>query len=174
MRSPTALPLLLVVLLAPIPSCRSAPQARPRATTEAVMFGPTGVRLHRVFTRESDWTGDGKADGVEALVELRDSFGDPTKAAGKLIFDLYEFRSPAPDPRGREIAGPFVADLSTLEAQKTYWSRTSRTYTFQLEAPVKADKSYVLTVSFQPLQGERLFDQIILGNGKRGGESDGQ
>ena len=159
---PTALLILPALLLA---SCRTAPQPQPRAATEQAMFGPSSVRLHRVFTRERDWTGGGTPDGIEALVELRDQFGDPTKAAGTLIFDLYEYRSPAPDPKGVEIAGPFVADLSTLDQQRLYWNRTSRTYSFQLAAPVKPDKSYVLTVSFQPLQGERLFDEMIVGRG---------
>ena len=166
---------LILLPLALLSSCRSSAQPRPRAATEQAMFGPAAVRLHRVFTRVRDWTGDGTPDGVEALVELRDQLGDPTKAAGKLVFDLYKLRSPAPDPRGVEIAGPFVADLSTLEDQKNYWSRTSRTYTFQLEAPVKTDQSYVLTVSFQPMQGGRLFDQMILGKaGRPGGESGDQ
>ena len=55
------------------------------------MFAPVAMRVHPIFTDVKDWTGDGRADGIEALVEFEDQFGDPTKASGekgKQIWDL--------------------------------------------------------------------------------------
>src|SRR5690554_6153710 len=48
------------------------------------MFDPAAMRIHPVFTQVKDWTGDGQPDGIEALVELTDQFGDPTKGSGKV------------------------------------------------------------------------------------------
>ena len=53
---------------------------------DAALFGPSAMRIHPIFTRLSDWTGDGVPDGIEALIELQDQFGDPTKASGTIIF----------------------------------------------------------------------------------------
>src|ERR1700712_2827317 len=62
----------------------------PRDATDAALFGPAAMRIHPIFTQVKDWTGDGHADGIEALIELQDQFGDPTKASGRIIFELYE------------------------------------------------------------------------------------
>ena len=65
------------------------------------MFGPQSMRIHPSFTRTKDWTGDGRADGIEAVVELQDDFGEPTRATGRVMFDVYEYRQYHPDPRGK-------------------------------------------------------------------------
>ena len=62
------------------------------------------MRLHPIFTTLKDWTGDNKPDGVEAFVELQDQFGDPTKASGKIIFALYDFKKFDPERRGPLLA----------------------------------------------------------------------
>ena len=152
----------IVLTLAAGAGCRSGERPLARSPDEAAMLGPASARLHRVFTRVRDWTGDGRADGVEVLLELRDAFGDPTKALGTAVFDVYAYRPAAPDPRGDRLAGPFEADLSTAESQREHYARTSRTYTFQLALPTVGDGPYVVTASFQNEGGERLFDQMVL------------
>jgi hypothetical protein len=139
----------------------SAP--RPRSETDAALFGPAAMRIHPIFTQVKDWTGDNRPDGIEALLELQDQFGDPTKASGRVIFELFEYRPYDPDPRGPRLVNPWIGDLSTLDAQRDRWNRTSRTYGFQLQYDqVNENRPYVLTATFELSNGGRFFDRIIL------------
>jgi hypothetical protein len=135
----------------------------PRSETDAMLFGPAAMRIHPIFTQVKDWTGDNRPDGIEVLIELQDQFGDPTKASGRVIFELFEYRQFDPDPRGIRVVNPWIGDLSTLDAQRDRWNRTSRTYGFQLQYDQISDtKFYVLTATFELSNGGRFFDRIIL------------
>ena len=150
---------LLVVCLA---GC-SEQLARQSSVDQASLFDPTGMRIHPIFTQTKDFNTDGQADGVEALIEFQDQFGDATKAAGRVIFELFEYRKTSPDPRGRRLAGPWVASLQTEAEQRSRWDRTSRTYNFQLNDPgIQADRPYVLSAIFELTGGGRFFDRIVL------------
>jgi hypothetical protein len=151
-------PFLLLIL---VTGCASAPVERDNA--EVLMFGPTRMRLHPIFTQVKDWTGDNIADGIEAEVEFQDQFDDPTKAAGKIMFELYAYRQGFPDPRGDRIVNPWVGSLLTLQQQREHWNRTSRTYSFQLAMPgISLKRTYVLTAMFENGNGRRFFSRLIL------------
>jgi hypothetical protein len=127
------------------------------------MFAPTGMRIHPIFTQIEDWNKDGKPDGIEAQLEFQDQFGDPTKASGRALFELFDYRTDSPDPRGWRVAGPWVGSLATLDEQHERWNTTLRTYRFQLNYPeIRADKAYVLTAVFELTTGGRFFDRVIL------------
>ena len=141
--------------------CASKPIERDSA--EAAMFGPERMRLHPIFTQVKDWTGDGVPDGIEAEVEFQDQFDDPTKAAGKMIFELYHYRPGYADPRGERAGTPWVAELLTLEQQRGHWNRTSRTYSFQLAMPgISPKHGYVVTAMFEHIDGRRFFGHVVL------------
>ncbi len=129
----------------------------------STLFGPTAMRIHPIFTQVKDWTGDGKPDGIEALIEFQDQFDDPTKASGRAIFELFEYRRDYPDPRGPRVANPWIGSLVTLADQRERWNRTSRTYSFQLAMPdIATTRSYVLSATFEQTGGGRFFDRVIL------------
>jgi hypothetical protein len=131
------------------------------------MFAPVAMRIHPIFTDAKDWNGDGRIDGIEALLEFEDQFGDPTKASGSVIFELFTYRKNNPDPRGERVVNPWVGSLRTLADQQARWNRTSRTYVFQLEYPgIRADTNYVLAGTFDTGQ-TRFFDQIVLQSSSR-------
>ena len=131
--------------------------------TRNPLFTPSSMRIHPIFTQVSDFTGDGRADGIEALVEFQDQFGDPTKASGKILFELCEFRRGFADPRGRRVVNPWVASLTTLDDQLAHWNRTSRTYGFKLAYPgIERQHAYVLTATFERETGKRFFDRIVI------------
>jgi hypothetical protein len=161
---PRILPLILLMLI--VGGCQSdAPFARSDADSQ--LFGPVSMRLHPIFTQVKDWTGDNKPDGIEALIELQDQFGDPTKASGRVIFELYDFQPYNPERRGDRVCNPWIGYLETLDEQRDRWNRTSRTYSFQLSYDqIQPTKTYVLTAEFQLSNGGRFFDRIIL-EGKR-------
>jgi hypothetical protein len=128
------------------------------------MFGPVSMRIHPIFTQVKDWTGDGKPDGIEALIEFSDRFDDPTKASGRVIFHLHEYRKDFPDPSGKLVSElPWIGEIQTLQQQKEHWSRTSGTYSFRLAYPkIETNKDYVLTAMFERTSGGRFFDKIVL------------
>src|SRR4051794_11788059 len=108
MRRTPRLLLLLVPLL--IPACDSSPKI---AREES--FGPAKVRLQPTFTQIKDWTGDGKPDGVEAVVELLDSFDEPTRGSGTFVFEIYDFRQNDPNPANKRLGEPWVVKLDTRD-----------------------------------------------------------
>lgn len=133
------------------------------------MFGPAKVRIHPSFTQVKDWDGDGKPDGIEAVVELWDEFDEPTRGSGKLLFQLYGYRAASPEPRGERIAEPWPHLLETREQQIAHWSAALRAYTFQLPFPkAQRGRTYVLDAQFETLGGAtrpgggRLFDRLVL------------
>lgn len=142
--------------------CTTGPSRYARTPTEAQLFAPVSMRIHPIFTQVKDWTGDGIADGVEALLEFQDQFTDPTKAAGDVVFELYAYRPYSPDARGERLLNPWLGSLRTLRDQEARWNRTSRTYSFELEYPeIRDDRDYVLLATFDTGQ-TRFFDQIVL------------
>lgn len=124
---------------------------------------PVRMRLHPVFTQLRDWSDDGAVDGVETLVELTDRFGDTTKAAGVVRFELFAYRPFDPDPRGERLFPPYEGRILTFEQQQSHWSRPGRAYLFQLAAPqLDPTRAYVLTATFDQSGGGRFFDQLVI------------
>jgi hypothetical protein len=153
---------LALALLLALAGCQSGDRPYPRDDVDAALFGPAAMRIHPIFTRLADWTGDGVPDGIEALIELQDQFGDPTKASGTIIFELYSYRKYSPDIRGDRLA-VWTGSLQTLQDQKDHWNRTSRTYSFQLAKPwISATTDYVLSAQFDLAGGGRFFARTIL------------
>ncbi len=153
---------ILVALGLTVVGCSDG-YAPPRPTPQADVFGPVAMRVHPIFTQVKDWSGSGHPDGIETLIEFQDQFGDPTKASGRVMFELFEYRRGSADPRGGRVVNPWIGALSTLEQQRQHWNRTSRTYSFQLAYPqINPNRTYVLTAVFEMSEGGRFFDRIIL------------
>jgi len=153
----------LLLLLALLCQSCGQPLLDLETSPDSSFFGATTMRIHPIFSQVKDWSGDGKPDGIEVLIEFQDQFGDPAKAAGTLMFEVYDYRIANPDPRGQRLANPWIGSIATLEDQRSRWNRTSRTYTFQLAFPqVDKTKSYVLTAMFRSTSGGRFFDRIVL------------
>lgn len=157
---PVRIALSLVVCAALVSGCKSRTVVAPR---DEATFGPVSMRLHPVFSRAKDFDGDDKLDGIEAMLEFQDAFGDPTKASGRVIFELFELRANQPDPRGRRVVNPWLGSLMTLEDQNERWNRASRAYLFPLDFPRAGEPGdYVLTAQFDTSDGRRFFDRLIL------------
>lgn len=124
------------------------------------MFGPASIRIHPTFTQIKDWTGDGKPDGVEAVLEVQDQFGDPTRAAGTVRFELYNFVPTIPSHRSGHRLASWTFPLNTKDEQKAHWDTAARGYSFHLDYPkVRSTQQYVLLAQFDRSTG-RLFDQL--------------
>jgi hypothetical protein len=161
------------LLLAVIAGCSSTivstpPEASALPTEDRDLFSPVSVRLHPIFTQVKSWTGKSAADGIEAVLEFQDRFGDTTKASGTVLFELYSYRSGFPDHRGGHAAQPWVASLDSVDSQKLHWRSEIGAYDFLLALPtVSTSTDYVLTAMFEPPGGRRLFaETIIIGQKK--------
>src|SRR3954468_3685372 len=113
---PRRLSYLLPLIVLLVAGCDSSPKI---AREEA--FGPSKVRLHPTFTQVKDWTGDGKPDGIEAVVELLDSFHEPTRGSGTFVFEVYDYRQNDPNPANKRIGEPWIVKLDTREDQQAKW-----------------------------------------------------
>jgi hypothetical protein len=154
----------LVLLVAGGCAKQILPERSPR---DATLFGPARMRIHPIFTAVKDWTGDGKPDGVEALIEFQDRFDDPTKASGNAVFELFDYRPYNPDPRGERVTSPWTGSLVTVDEQRARWNRTLSTYSFRLPFEhVNPSRNYVLAAAFDRSGGEgeaaRFFDRIVI------------
>jgi hypothetical protein len=142
--------------------CSSPALPLPRTAEENQLFGPVSMKLD-TFSKVKDWDANGTPNGIEALVEFDDRFGDRTKAAGDIIFELYDYRPYWPDPRGVRLANPWTAHLSTYDEQKAHWETASGAYMFRLAFDQAIwNHGYVLTATFQSAAGTRLFSRIVL------------
>jgi hypothetical protein len=143
--------------------CSGEATTAPRTNVDQVLFGPSSMRLQPTFTQVRDWTGDGTPDGIEAVIELQDQFGDPTKASGRVIFELYTYRPYNPDPRGLRLVAPWEGRLDSMEDQRARWNRVNRAYIFQLAYPdARRDKDYVLEARFELANGGRYRNVLII------------
>ena len=143
--------------------CSGSPTPPVRTPAEAQFFKPASMHLSSAFTKVTDFDGDGAPDGVEAVVELQDRFGDATKAAGRIVFQVYAYKPVNPDTRGIPIAGPFEGRVDSIQDQRNRWSRVNRAYIFQLAFPNAAlDHDYVVDAMFESTDGKRLFDRMTI------------
>jgi hypothetical protein len=151
-----AFPLVLLSLA----SCESRTVSQNEA--ESKLFGPKTMRVHPTFTRVKDWTGDGRPDGIEAVVELQDAFGEPTRATGAVMVELYHYRPTHPDVRGARVPEVWVWPLQRRNEQVAHWSRALRAYSFKINFdPGRTPVVLEATFDFGESRG-RMSSQVIL------------
>ena len=142
---------------------------QPRVSRSA-MFEPAEMRINPTFSRFKSFDADDVPDGIEADLELRDRFGDPTKAAGDVYFELFRYQPTGSDVRGEQVGRAIVFKLGTAAAQQLHWQNVIRTYRFQLPwGDLDPRGSYVLSATYgppPPAAGEagapRLFDRLVV------------
>ena len=152
---------LLLLLGVTLGLCGCGPAIIARSADEQAMFGVAAFRLHPTFTQIKSWTGKAKADGIEAVIEFDDQFGDPTRAAGQVRFELYKFLFDSPDHRGQRLA-IWATSLSGKDDQMAHWDPAARAYSFQLNFDkISTEHSYVLTAQYDR-DATRLFSQLVI------------
>jgi hypothetical protein len=143
--------------------CQAGPKPYKPTPDDAAMLGPVSMRIHPIFTRFQSWSGDVAPEGIEVLIEVQDQFGDPVKARGKVIFELYEFQKFDAQRKGERVCNQWVGSLLSVDDQRARWNRTSRTYAFRLTCDqMRFDRPYVLTAQFLLDGGGRFFDELVL------------
>ena len=113
----------------------------PREADDSRMFGPVSLRIHPTFTQIKDWTGHKKPDGIEAVIELLDQFGDPTRARGQVMFELWSYRQAQPNPKGQRLAAPWIASLKTSQEQAARLEQRRAGLQLSIDRPQSPDST---------------------------------
>lgn len=138
------------------------PEIAQGPTTEQLIdyYSPRTIRI-LPFTKARSFDDDAVPDGIGVSLRPLDGTGDPVKAYGTFIFELYAHRDASGNHRG-DLLQSWTQPVADPEDQKRFWERVTSTYEFQLSwegQPIPPQKKYVLAVSFQAPGGKRLFDE---------------
>ncbi len=123
-------------------------------------YSPRSIKI-QPFTKPRSFDEDAIPDGIAVSLRTLDATGDPVKAYGVFIFELYAYRGALGDRKGQLIQSWTQPVLDTKD-QKQFWERITASYEFQLSwegRPIAPQQKYILTASFQSPGSERLFDQ---------------
>ncbi|MFO0973153.1 MAG: hypothetical protein U1A27_06930 [Phycisphaerae bacterium] len=143
-------------------ACAGRPAASVEHLTDvdvARLYGPTKLEI-LPFTKFSSFDDDAIPDGVAVALRPLDEMGDPTKAYGEFLFELFTYREASAQRAGQRLES-WSQSILTSDDQHRFWDRVTSTYVFQLtweggQFP-KTDQKYVLTASYLGPSGRRLF-----------------
>lgn len=113
------------------------------------------------FTKPRSFDSDIFPDGIGVSLRPLDEAGDPVKAYGTFMFELFAYRGGLGSRRG-ELLQTWTQPVLGAADQKQFWERVTSTYEFQLSwegRPLSPDQKYILVASFQSPGSERLFDE---------------
>jgi len=138
------------------------PEVTEGATTEQLIdyYSPRSIEI-LPFTKPRSFDDDAFPDGIGVSLRPLDGAGDPVKAYGTFIFELYDYRPASGRHRGQPLQS-WTQPVADLDDQKRFWERVTSTYEFQLSwegQPIPPQKKYLLTASFQAPGSKRLFDE---------------
>ncbi len=123
-------------------------------------YSPRTIKI-LPFTKPRSFDDDAFPDGIGVSLRPLDSGGDPVKAYGTFIFELYAYKNAIGNHRGQLIQ-TWTQPVRSVTDQKKFWERVTSTYEFQLSwegSPIPPQKKYLLVASFQASGSERLFDE---------------
>ena len=115
-------------------------------------FEPTRLHVHGL-TELAIVNG---APRIDAHIELFDAFGQPVKALGSCIFQIYAGTS-ASGEQGQQLER-WVVDLTDPATNAAAYDRVTRTYRVALtEAPSpESTRGYMLDVQFRSISGATI------------------
>lgn len=134
--------------------------AGPSSDEVVSYYSPQSLKI-LPFTKPRSFDADAIPDGIGVSVRTLDMSGDPVKAYGTFIFELYAYKPATSDHRG-ELLQTWTQPVLNPKDQKQYWERVTTTYEFQLSwegQPLQPQKRYILIASFQAPGSKRLFDE---------------
>lgn len=123
-------------------------------------YSPTAIKI-LPFTKPRSFDDDAIPDGIAVSLRPLDSAGDPIKAYGTFIFELYTYKPAIGNHRG-ELMQSWTQPVVGAADQKKFWERVTSTYEFQLSwegKPIPVESRYILVASFQARGSHRLFDE---------------
>jgi len=116
-------------------------------------------------TKIASFDDDEIPDGILAVVQPEDQFGDPIKAAGLFYFELWTYQQASAERKGRRLAF-WSHVIDSAERLELHWT-PAQMYEFQLgwtggAEGIAPDKSYLLTVTYRTPWDTQMQDQMRL------------
>lgn len=162
----------MLLLLLPMFACRSTgpdhvPQEGDRVSMLSLML-PETIEI-QPFTRIGSFKGDAIPEGIIAVVQPRDAFGDPVKAVGRFYFELWTYRNASNDRRGERLEF-WEQTLDSKDDVRLHWN-SAQMYEFQLAwtqgaGTVQPGRQYLLTATYRTpwdttIQDEHVLDFVL-------------
>ncbi len=132
----------------------------PTAEELVSFYSPRSIKV-LPFTKPRSFDDDAIPDGIGVSLRPLDGAGDPVKAYGTFMFELFARRPASGNHRG-ELLQAWTQPVASPDDQKQFWERVTSTYEFQLSwegKPLPPQQHYILAASFQAPGSERLFDE---------------
>jgi len=121
------------------------------------------------FTKITSFDEDNVPDGILAVVQPVDRFGDPVKAVGYFYFELWTYQDASGERKGERLAY-WDRALTSADDVRLYWTH-ARMFEFQLAwtrglEAVQPNRKYILAVSYrtpwdETIQDEYVFDFVL-------------
>lgn len=132
----------------------------PTAEELVSYYSPRTIKV-LPFTKPRSFDEDIIPDGIGVSLRPLDAAGDPVKAYGEFLFELYAYRPAISHHRGDRLQ-IWTQPVLNADAQKQFWDGMTNAYEFQLSwegKPLSPDNKYILVASFQAPGSERLEDE---------------
>lgn len=123
-------------------------------------YSPRSIKV-LPFTKPRSFDDDAIPDGIGVSLRPLDQAGDPVKAYGTFLFELYAYQNAIGGHRG-ELLQTWNQPIVSVDGQKQFWERVTSTYEFQLSwegKPIPPQAKYILVASLQAPGSDRLFDE---------------
>lgn len=123
-------------------------------------YSPRSIKV-LPFTKPRSFDDDAIPDGIGVSLRPLDQAGDPVKAYGTFLFELYAFQNAIGGHKG-ELLQTWNQPILSAADQKQFWERVTSTYEFQLSwegKPLPPQMKYILVASFESPGSDRLFDE---------------
>lgn len=121
------------------------------------------------FTKITSFDEDNVPDGILAVVQPTDRFGDPVKAVGYFYFELWTYQDASAQRKGKRLAY-WERSLTSSDDVRLYWTH-AKMFEFQLAwtrglEAVQPNHKYLLTASYrtpwdETIQDEYVFDFLL-------------
>lgn len=138
----------------PEPTSQPVPEPLP-------LILPKTLNIHP-FTGMRTFDEAGGIKGIDVRIEVKDTYGDTTRAFGDFRFELYTHQPNSLDPKGERLA-VWDVPLINPDVNLLHWDNITRTYKFRLQwnRPIPVGSRFVLVATFSSPFSQRLFAERI-------------
>jgi len=127
---------------------------------------PKAIEIVEAFTRWVDLKPQAGIDGIEVYVQPQSFAGEPIRASGAMLVELYAFKKASGDPKGPRVEF-WSIPLETEADQEAHWNRATEMYQFRLELspsapPLTPGDRFILLVTHNSPLGGHQSDEMVL------------
>jgi len=127
-------------------------------------YAPVDIDIMPLTGFEPAGQGD-TSQRIKVLVSMLDAYGCQVKAPAVFRFELFDYVSLSPEPKGKRLILWPDLDLTDAAENNKYWSDYLRAYKFYLDLDQPTNRTYILQVTCICPGGRRLSDNFVIKSG---------